>query len=213
MDFSTVKALFESGLNGRILKSDLSFCDIDDLSRRVNEWRQAGDTIVFTAGVFDIFTINHLLGLYHYKMLGGNRSRLIVSVDSDERVHDSKAFCEDKGNVVKPILSWENRSLVVAKQSFNNKEVLADTIIRHGADTCSRMRCPHDDNVDIAKYISPDIIVATSTSLDTIKRLEEDPAMQSKMVIINEEDLSYDDLYIGGRISTSGIIKRINNGV
>lgn len=206
-------ALFESDLNGRIFKSDLPLCDINDLYRRVNEWRKAGDVVVFTAGVFDIFTLNHLLGLYHYKMLGGNHSRLVVSIDSDKRVHDSKTFCEDKGNVVKPILSWENRSLMVAKQSFNNKEVLADIIIRHGTDTCSGMRCPHDDNVDIAKYISPDIIVVANTSLDTIKRLEEDPAMQRKMLVINEEDLSYSDLHIGGKISTSQIIKRIKNDI
>ena len=88
-----------------------------------------------------------------------------------------------------------------------------DVVTRHGADTCSGIRCPHDDNVDIAKYISPDIIVVTSTSLGTIKRLEEDPDMQSKMVVINEEDLSYEDLCIGGKISTSGILKRIKNDI
>jgi ADP-heptose synthase, bifunctional sugar kinase/adenylyltransferase len=213
MDISTVKALFESDLDGRILKSDLSFCDIDNLSKQVNRWRQAGDVIVFTAGVFDIFTINHLLGLYHYKILGGKRARLIVSIDSDERVHSSKAFREDKGNTVKPILSWESRSLMVAKQSFNNESVLVDVVTRHGTDTCSGIRCPHDDNVDIAKYISPDIIVVTNTSLDTIQRLEADADTRSKVIVINEEDLSYSDLYIDGKISTSGIIKRIKNGI
>jgi bifunctional ADP-heptose synthase (sugar kinase/adenylyltransferase) len=213
MNVSEVKELFENDLHGRILKSDLPFCDIDNLSKQVNRWRQAGDVIVFTAGVFDIFTINHLLGLYHYKILGGKRARLIVSIDSDERVRSSKAFREDKGNIVKPILSWESRSLMVAKQSFNNEGTLVDVVTRHGADTCSGIRCPHDDNVDIAKYISPDIIVVTSTSLDTIQRIEEDPDIQDKIVIINEEDLSYEDLCIGGKISTSGIIKRIKNGI
>jgi bifunctional ADP-heptose synthase (sugar kinase/adenylyltransferase) len=213
MNISAVKELFESDLDDRILKADMLFCNIDDLSKRVNQWRGSGDVIVFTAGVFDIFTVNHLLGLYHYKMLGGDRVRLVVSIDSDDRVRGTKAFCEDKGNTTKPILSWESRSLMVAKQSFNNGNVLVDIITRHGSDTCSGIRCPHDDNVDIAKYISPDIIVVTSTSLDTIQRLEGDPDIRSKIIIINEEDLSYDDLYIGGKISTSGIIKRIKNGI
>lgn len=208
-----VKEKFENDIADRILKSDLSFCNIDDLVEKVGKWRQSGDTIVFTAGVFDIFTINHLLGLYHYRMLGGKRARLIVSIDSDKRVMHSKGFRVEKGDTVKPILSWESRCLMLAKQSFNNECALVDLIIRHGADTCSGVRCPHDDNVDIVKYISPDITAVTSTSLDTIKRLKSDSDIRGKVIVINEEDLSYSDLSIGGKISTSNIIKRIKSGI
>lgn len=213
MDITEVKKLFESNLEGRILKSDLRKCNIDILAGKVNEWRKAGDTIVFTAGVFDIFTINHLLGLYHYKSLGGKNSRLVISVDTDERVKNSKSFHKSKGGSAKPILSWDNRVLMIAKQSFKDGDQLADLIVQHGADTCSGIRCPHDDNVDIARCILPDVTVVTDTSTETIESIEQTPDLRRSLVIINENDLSYSDIYIGGKISTTGIIERIKNGV
>lgn len=212
MRIQDVKKLFEDNLESQIMSSELQTCNIFSLKERVDEWKNDGYTIVFTAGVFDIFTVNHLLALYHYKMLGGNRSKLIVSIDTDERVRVVKSSIKAKGNLTKPILSWKSRSLMVAKQTFRNRESLVDIIVQHGNDTCRDMRCPHDDNVTIAEEISPDIIVVTDTSADTIKKIQNSQYINNKnLLVINENELSYYDILLGGKISTSSIIKKIQN--
>jgi len=214
MNIRRVKDIFEENLESQIIGSDFQSCNIGTLLTKVEKWKKDGYTIVFTAGVFDIFTINHLVALYHYRLLGGKRSKLIVSIDTDDRVKQSKSFIEDKGNSVKPILSWKSRALMVAKQSFRNKENLVDAIVQHGLDTCADIRCPHDDNVTIAEAISPDIVVVTSTSIDTIKKIKNSTIIDTEnMRIINEEALAYQDYLIGGTISTSAIIKRVKYGL
>lgn len=213
MDSQTVRRVFESGIKNRIVCSDSSNCNIKLIQKKTREWKKAGDTVVFTAGVFDIFTVNHLLGLYNYKMLGGSNSRLIVSIDTDERVRLTKAFAEEKGNTAKPILSWESRALMVAKQSFGSREDLVDLIVQHGFDTCGHMRCPHDDNVEIAECINPDIIVVTSTSTGTIQRVKASSVLRGKLLVVNENDLSYDDKSLNGKISTTAIIERVKHGI
>ena len=205
--------IFESGLSERIMKSDLRECNITNVKRKVQAWKDAGFTIVFTAGVFDIFTINHMLALYHYRILGGNKVKLIVSLDTDKRVKSVKAFTAEKGNSPKPILSWENRAKMIAKQSFGNDMPLVDLIIQHGDDTCNGMHCPHDDNALIAEEITPDVIPVTSSSRGTIKKLKNSKKIAggSKIIIIEEEKLSYRDILLGEKISTTSIIKRVKS--
>lgn len=210
MKGADVLRLFEHDLGNRIFKSDLVNCNIATLQSIVSDWRALGYTIVFTAGVFDILTINHLLGLYNYRLMGGPKTRLIVSIDTDERVRNSKAFKLHKGGSVKPILSWSSRAMMVAKQTFDNRGSLVDLIVQHGSDTCGGMACPHDDNVSIAEAIEPDIIPVTSTSIDTIRKINQSTRLDSKlMVIIDEETLAYNDALLGKKISNSAIIERI----
>lgn len=214
MNVSDVKHLFELGLNDRILTSELQNCNIDILKQKIDRWKTDGYTIVFTAGVFDIFTINHLLALHHYKLLGGDKVKLILSIDSDERVKQSKSFNRNKGGSVKPILSWHNRALMVAKQSLNNKEALVDLIVQHGDDTCAGIRCPHDDNVSITEIIKPDIVVVTRTSEDTIKKIHNSPIINNtSLMVIDEDQLTYQDHLLGQNISTTAIIQRIRHEI
>jgi hypothetical protein len=213
MNPQNVFEVFESGITGQIMNSDVKSCNIKDLKDTVDRWKHDGYTVVFTAGVFDILTINHLLGLYHYRMLGGKKVKLIVSLDSDNRAEDTKSFVPIKGNSVKPILSWKSRSIMLAKQSFLNKRQLVDLIIQHGADTCGGRTCPHDDNVTIAEEISPDLVIVTSTSQDTVKMLQKSRIIStSKLEVIKEDELAYSDKLTGGIISNSSIIKRIKHG-
>ncbi len=212
MNLADVKNLLESNLNDCLITSDYSTCNIDELKQRTKQWKSEGYTIVFTAGVFDLLTINHLVALYHYKVVGGEKAKLIISIDTDERVRQSKAFVETKGNAVKPILSWKSRATMVAKQSLNHKQPLVDLILQHGDDTCEGSRCPHDDNVSIAESINPDIVIVTSKSTSTIEKLRNSPIIDSKKIeIINEEQLSYNDELLGKNISTSAIIERIRH--
>lgn len=210
MNVQSVVSIFEEHLESRIIASDSQTCNIDALLNRVEKWKRDGYTIVFTAGVFDIFTINHLLALYHYRLMGGENAKLIVSVDTDERVNNSKSFNKDKGNTIKPILSWQSRALMIAKQSFRDNGPLVDIVIQHGSDTCSNMRCAHDDNSTIAEKIVPDIIAVTSTSVDTIIKIKKSTVLNvDTMKVIEEKDLAYKDPLLGGKISTTSIIERV----
>ena len=212
MKSDELKAIFEEFMQdtqGVIIKSDNKLCNIDRIKDLVSTWRSNGYKIVFTAGVFDIFTINHLLALHHYKSLGGSKCKLIVSMDTDKRVMKNKGFKKDKGGISKPILSWENRALMIAKQAYMRDRPLVDAILQHGRDTCNGIECPHDDNVYIAA-IKPDIIVVTSTSHDTIQKLCKSDAIADNSVnIISEKDLQIEDALLKCPISTSAIIRKI----
>lgn len=212
MNVREVKKIFEQGLGDQIIVSDSSSCNIDILKAKVDKWKNTDYKIVFTAGIFDIFTINHLIALYHYKLLGGKKPKLIVSIDTDERVKKAKSFTQSKGGSVKPILSWESRALMVAKQSFRDEERLVDLIVQHGTNTCGNLHCPHDDNVYIAEQILPDIIVASSGSQDTIDKIRRSTVLDdNRLAVIKEDDLAYIDLLLGQSISTTAIIKRIKH--
>lgn len=212
MNTDEVKVVFEKDVYSRIVKSDAFICDISNTKAQVDVWKSQGYKIVFTAGVFDIFTINHLLALYHYKLLGGKKTKLVISMDTDERVAKSKSYIPNKGNSVKPILSWDSRALMVAKQTFQTDGHVVDLILRHGSDTCNGALCPHDDNVSIAEILQPDITVVTSTSVATIEALKASLLINDRsVVIIKEDDLAYRDVLLGEKISNTSIIKRIKN--
>lgn len=56
---------------------------MEKLLQQIKAWREAGDTIVFTNGVFDILHVGHVTYLEHAAAKG---NRLIVGVNSDESV-------------------------------------------------------------------------------------------------------------------------------
>lgn len=203
-----IKSMFESDTIGRIIPSNNDKCNINTLISRVEKWKKEGYKIVFTAGVFDIFTINHLLALYHYKSFGGEKCKFIVSIDTDKRVSNTKSKTINGEILSKPVISWNNRALMIAKQYYFSKEPLVDLIVQHGYDTCSGQKCPHDDNVFITKKILPDFVVVTSKSEDTINGIKSDPKLTDKLIIIDEDKLAYKDSLLGGEISTSSIIQR-----
>ena len=191
MSPSEVLQIFEKDIAHRVIASEGPTCNITSIHKIIEEWKSKGYTIVFTAGIFDLLTINHILALYHYRLMGGAKAKLVVSIDTDRRVRSQKAFKIIKGNTVKPILTWESRARMIAKQSFLHKTPLVDLIIQHGDDTCSGNQCPHNDNVDIAEYIEPDIIAVTSTSIETIKQIAIRPAISNNLVVIKENDILF----------------------
>lgn len=118
-----------------------------------------------------------------------------------------------KGNSPKPLVSWENRTLLLARQSIsgkNNSRNLIDFITSHGADACICDDCPRNDNAHIAAAIKPDVIVVSSGSQGTIDKLREHDSELSNanLVIIKEDNLSYHDKLLQGPIKSSSIIKR-----
>lgn len=60
------------------------FCqDINELKALIREWKQNGEKIVFTNGVFDILHLGHVNYLEQSKALG---SKLIVGINNDSSV-------------------------------------------------------------------------------------------------------------------------------
>jgi rfaE bifunctional protein nucleotidyltransferase chain/domain len=59
----------------------------DQLRRRVEEWRSAGERIILANGCFDLLHVGHIRYLHAAKQLGG---KLVVGLNADESVRGLK---------------------------------------------------------------------------------------------------------------------------
>ncbi len=84
-------------VNGKILGRD-------QLQRRVQEWRRAGERIILANGGFDLLHVGHVRYLRGAKELGG---KLVVAINSDESVRALKG----EG---RPIMPVDERAEMVA---------------------------------------------------------------------------------------------------
>jgi len=84
-------------VNGKILGRD-------QLRRRVEEWRRAGDRVILANGGFDLLHVGHVRYLRGAKELGG---KLVVAINSDESVRALKG----EG---RPIMPVDERAEMVA---------------------------------------------------------------------------------------------------
>ena len=84
-------------VNGKILGRD-------QLRRRVEQWRRAGERIIFANGGFDLLHVGHVRYLRGAKELGG---KLVVAINSDESLRALKG----EG---RPIMPVEERAEMVA---------------------------------------------------------------------------------------------------
>ena len=76
----------------------------EELKRRVEGWRGAGERVTLANGGFDLLHVGHVRYLRGAKALGG---RLVVAINSDESV------CALKGEG-RPIMPAEERAEIVA---------------------------------------------------------------------------------------------------
>lgn len=76
----------------------------EELRRRVEEWRRAGERIILANGNFDLLHVGHVRYLQGAKALGG---KLVVAVNSDASVHALKG----EG---RPIMPEAERAEIVA---------------------------------------------------------------------------------------------------
>ncbi len=84
-------------VNGKILGRD-------QLRRRVEEWRRAGDRVILANGGFDLLHVGHVRYLRGAKELGG---KLVVAINSDESLRALKG----EG---RPIMPVDERAEMVA---------------------------------------------------------------------------------------------------
>src|ERR1700681_1183446 len=76
----------------------------DQLRRRVEEWRRAGERVILANGGFDLLHVGHVRYLHGAKQLGG---KLVVAINSDESVRTLKG----EG---RPVMPAEERAEIVA---------------------------------------------------------------------------------------------------
>jgi rfaE bifunctional protein nucleotidyltransferase chain/domain len=79
----------------------------DELRRRVEEWRRAGEPITLANGNFDLLHVGHIRYLGGAKALGG---KLVVAINSDESVRALKG-------AGRPIMPAEERAEIIAALS------------------------------------------------------------------------------------------------
>jgi D-glycero-beta-D-manno-heptose 1-phosphate adenylyltransferase len=76
----------------------------EELRRRVEEWRRAGESVTLANGNFDLLHVGHVRYLHGAKALGG---KLVVAINSDESVRVLKG----EG---RPIMPDHERAEIVA---------------------------------------------------------------------------------------------------
>jgi rfaE bifunctional protein nucleotidyltransferase chain/domain len=69
------------------LSHDAKVLTRDELRRRVEHWRNAGERVILANGCFDLLHVGHVRYLRAAKELGG---RLIVAINSDQSVRGLK---------------------------------------------------------------------------------------------------------------------------
>jgi len=91
-------------LNGNIKLERNKILSRDELRRRVEDWRRAGERITLANGNFDLLHVGHVRYLRGAKELGG---KLVVAINSDESVRTLKG----EG---RPIMQDHERAEIVA---------------------------------------------------------------------------------------------------
>ena len=86
------------------MNADRKILDREQLRRRVEEWRRAGESITLANGGFDLLHVGHVRYLRGAKALGG---KLVVAVNSDASVRALKG----EG---RPIMPEHERAEIVA---------------------------------------------------------------------------------------------------
>lgn len=103
------------------------------LAQRVNDWKAAGEKVVFTNGCFDLIHYGHLSYLAEARSLG---DRLVVGVNADASVRRLKG-------AHRPIKDQNTRQLLLASLSFVDAVCLFE----------------EDTPFDLIKTLIPDILV------------------------------------------------------
>ena len=148
-------------------------------------WKEKGETVVFTNGCFDILHVGHVSYLSQAAKLG---SKLIVGINSDQSVKRL-----DKGSN-RPINTQDSRALLLAALEFIDMVIVFDT----------------DTPLEMIESLNPNILVkggdydALETDPDSKKYI-----VGSSYVLKNGGKVSTIDLIDG--FSTTSIINKMKN--
>src|ERR1700734_2488214 len=93
----------------------------DELRRRVEEWRRAGERVTLANGNFDLLHVGHVRYLRAAKALGG---KLVVAVNSDSSVRALKGDGRPIMHEIRPDIQAKGTDYTV--DSVPERETLAE---------------------------------------------------------------------------------------
>jgi rfaE bifunctional protein nucleotidyltransferase chain/domain len=129
----------------------------EDLRRRVEQWRRAGESVTLANGCFDLLHVGHVRYLRAAKQLGG---RLVVAVNSDDSVRELKG---------------EGRPVMPARERAEILAALADVdavVIFSEPDVRALIREIHPDVQAKGTDYTPDSVPERETVLEYGGRVE-----------------------------------------
>ena len=155
----------------------------EELCRRVEAWRRAGERITLANGGFDLLHVGHVRYLRGAKALGG---RLVVAINSDESVRALKG----EG---RPIMPADERAEIVAAL----------------ADVDAVVIFPELDVRAIIREIRPDVQAkGTDYTADSVPERDEVAEYGGRVEIVGDpKDHSTSEI-IRSRLSPKGAAKR-----
>jgi len=109
---------------------------LEEATKIVASWKQAGETIVFTNGCFDIIHKGHVFYLAQARELG---TKLILGLNTDESIKKLKG-------ADRPVKELESRALTIASFEY------IDLVIPFGEDT----------PLNLISTLIPDVLVKGS---------------------------------------------------
>jgi hypothetical protein len=161
------KEILEHDFHARIPAPNPDECPFEQAEDAINGWNDRDHFTVFTAGTFDLLTLNHKLGLTQCRLLGAktvlgltgelseqnkksahaiatsDSIRLMVSLDTNEQLEAAKSRDPEKGGAPKPLLDWATRAAMLGSVAIpipGNQSLRrnsVDLITRHGIGCCS----------------------------------------------------------------------------
>jgi hypothetical protein len=242
-----IKTILEGDFSSRIHQLSLDECSFDVANGKIKTWKDEEAFSVFSAGTYDLLTLNHVLGLMEARSLGAmalldiasvdtmhdqeeihsiaatSAIRLMITLDTNRALRESKSRRPDKGGSLKPILDWNTRAAMLASQSmptsdYSSRTTMVDFITRHGPDACvvcAEGTCVNDDNAAMTMRLQPDLVVVNADSLATVTSIENYKAEgllpKTRIAIVSESTNQYFDQILEGPVKTSAIIKRIRD--
>lgn len=239
-----VKEMIEGDFSLRIHRLNREICSFTTADQQIKNCRKNGNYSVFNAGAYDILTLNHILGLVQCRVLGAmallnineiktqhqqlavheiassNSVYLMVTLDTNTALSESKSRRAEKGGAPRPTLDWSTRAAMLAVQSipipgYVTRRHLVDYVTRHGpdcCDACSKGTCINEDNALMTIQMQPDMVVINANSLKTVADIEkykkEGLLPNTTIRIIREEKNQYFDPVLGAPIKTTSIVQR-----
>ncbi len=133
----------------------------EQLQRRVQEWRNARETVTLANGCFDLLHVGHVRYLHAAKQLGG---RLVVAVNADEWVRKLKG----EG---RPLISAEERAEILAALSDVDAVVIF----------------PEPDVRALIRELRPDVHAkGTDYTAETVPERDEVSAYGGRVAIVGD---------------------------
>jgi D-glycero-beta-D-manno-heptose 1-phosphate adenylyltransferase len=151
----------------------------DELRRRVEQWREAGERVTLANGNFDLLHVGHVRYLREAKALGG---KLVVAINSDESVRALKG--EDR-----PIMPENERAEIVAAL----------------ADVDAVVIFPELDVRAIIRAIRPDIQAkGTDYTVDSVPERDTVAECGGRVAIVGDPKDHSSSEIIGSRLASLG---------